>query len=57
MLLNGEPIFPPAKGGEQISPENLKKWVTEANQGKQPGTATPTGAATATGTPTASPAG
>ncbi|OII67823.1 MULTISPECIES: thioredoxin domain-containing protein [unclassified Streptomyces] len=56
VLLNGESVFP-AKGSEQISPENLKKWVAEANEGKEPGTATPTGAATATATPTASPAG
>ncbi|MEU7005957.1 thioredoxin domain-containing protein [Streptomyces sp. NPDC046332] len=40
VLLNGESIFP-TKGGEQISPENLKKWVAEANQGKKPGTASP----------------
>ncbi|WP_327684772.1 DsbA family protein [Streptomyces sp. NBC_00467] len=37
VLLNGESVFP-AKGGEQISPANLKKWVTEANKGKKPGT-------------------
>lgn len=45
--LNGESVFP-QKGSEQISPANLKKWVTEANKGKQPGSATPsvaTGAA------------
>jgi protein-disulfide isomerase len=40
VLLNGESIFP-TKGGEQISPENLKKWVAEANKGKKPGTASP----------------
>ncbi|MEU2546567.1 thioredoxin domain-containing protein [Streptomyces roseolus] len=40
VLLNGESIFPD-KGGEQISPENLKKWVAEANKGKKPGTASP----------------
>ncbi|MFC5800462.1 DsbA family protein [Streptomyces formicae] len=40
VLLNGEPVFP-QKGTEQISPENLKKWVTEANEGKKPGTAQP----------------
>ncbi|WP_275678373.1 thioredoxin domain-containing protein [Streptomyces sp. MUM 203J] len=61
VLLNGESVFP-QKGNEQISPENLKKWVTEANQGKQPGTVTapPTGGPTATATagPTAAtPAG
>ncbi|MFD3441455.1 DsbA family protein [Streptomyces sp. NPDC058685] len=37
VLLNGESIFP-TKGNEQISPANLKKWVTEANKGKKPGT-------------------
>lgn len=40
VLLNGESIFP-TKGEEQISPENLKKWVAEANKGKKPGTASP----------------
>ncbi|MEI7029822.1 DsbA family protein [Streptomyces pratensis] len=40
VLLNGESVFP-SKGDEQISPENLKKWVAEANKGKEPGTATP----------------
>ncbi|MFI8422678.1 DsbA family protein [Streptomyces sp. NPDC085479] len=40
VLLNGESIFP-TKDGEQISPENLKKWVAEANKGKKPGTASP----------------
>ncbi|MBT2444616.1 thioredoxin domain-containing protein [Streptomyces sp. ISL-36] len=40
VLLNGESIFP-SKGNEQISPENLKKWVAEANKGKKPGTASP----------------
>lgn len=40
VLLNGQSIFP-QKGNEQISPENLKKWVAEANKGKQPGTAPP----------------
>ncbi|MEU8504221.1 thioredoxin domain-containing protein [Streptomyces brevispora] len=39
-LLNGESIFP-KKGNEPITVANLKKWVTEANKGKQPGTATP----------------
>lgn len=42
-LLNGESIFP-KKGDEQISVENLKKWVLEANKGKKPGTATPSAA-------------
>lgn len=41
VLLNGESIFP-SKGNEQISPENLKKWVAEANKGKKAGTASPT---------------
>ncbi|EGE45097.1 DSBA oxidoreductase [Streptomyces sp. ACT-1] len=45
VLLNGESVFP-SKGGEQISPENLKKWVAAANKGKEPGTATPSGPAT-----------
>ncbi|MCP2312639.1 MULTISPECIES: DsbA family protein [Kitasatospora] len=36
VLLNGTPIYP-KKGDEQISPENLAKWVDEANAGKQPG--------------------
>ncbi|MFJ8307635.1 MULTISPECIES: DsbA family protein [unclassified Streptomyces] len=38
--LNGESVFP-KKGNENITPVNLKKWVTEANKGKQPGKATP----------------
>ncbi|MFJ8646694.1 thioredoxin domain-containing protein [Streptomyces sp. NPDC093546] len=41
VLLNGESIFP-TKGKEQISVENLKKWVAEANKGKKRGTAFPT---------------
>ncbi|MEU3050191.1 thioredoxin domain-containing protein [Streptomyces sp. NPDC006984] len=40
VLLNGESIFP-TKGEEQISVANFKKWVEEANEGKEPGTATP----------------
>ncbi|MEV4945853.1 thioredoxin domain-containing protein [Streptomyces sp. NPDC053755] len=40
VLLDGESIFP-TKGSEQISPENLKKWVAEAGKGKKPGTASP----------------
>ncbi|WP_240139215.1 DsbA family protein [Streptomyces sp. MUM 178J] len=40
VLLNGESIFP-QKGDEQISVENFKKWVAEANEGKQPGTEAP----------------
>lgn len=39
-LLNGESIFP-KKGNEPITVANLKKWVTEANKGKRPGTVTP----------------
>ncbi|GGQ25637.1 membrane protein [Streptomyces roseolilacinus] len=46
VLLNGEPIFP-AKGNEQISPANLRKWVAQANKGKKPGTATPSAGASA----------
>jgi protein-disulfide isomerase len=41
VLLNGESIFP-ARNGEQLSAANLKKWVEEANKGKQPGTERPT---------------
>lgn len=52
--LNGESVFP-QKGSEQISPANLKKWVAEANKGKQPGKPTP-GAATGSATGSASPA-
>ncbi|MEV7119011.1 DsbA family protein [Kitasatospora griseola] len=37
VLLNGQPIYP-KKGDEQISTDNLVKWVDEANQGKQLGT-------------------
>ncbi|MEU5163678.1 thioredoxin domain-containing protein [Streptomyces sp. NPDC020875] len=40
VLLNGESIFP-EKGGKQISPENLTKWVEAANKGKKPGTVPP----------------
>ncbi|MEU9984161.1 thioredoxin domain-containing protein [Streptomyces sp. NPDC050856] len=40
VLLNGESVFP-NKGKEQISVDNLKKWVAEANKGKKPGTAFP----------------
>ncbi|MCF3964094.1 DsbA family protein [Streptomyces fuscigenes] len=43
VLLNGKPVFP-KKGDENISPANLKKWVAEANKGKRPGTARPSGA-------------
>jgi protein-disulfide isomerase len=44
ILLNGQSVFP-KKGNETISPANLKKWVHEANKGKQPGKATASGAA------------
>ncbi|MBT2399873.1 thioredoxin domain-containing protein [Streptomyces sp. ISL-100] len=47
--LNGESIFP-QKGNEQISPDNLKKWVAEANKGKKAGTATATPPASASAT-------
>ncbi|MFB8142819.1 DsbA family protein [Streptomyces parvus] len=50
VLLNGESVFP-SKGEEQISPENLKKWVAEANKGKKPGTATPAEGSTTSSTP------
>ncbi|NYE40240.1 DsbA family protein [Streptomyces fulvorobeus] len=40
-LLNGESIFP-SKDGQQISEANLKKWVAEANKGKEPAKVTPT---------------
>ncbi|QIQ05253.1 DsbA family protein [Streptomyces liangshanensis] len=40
VLLNGEAVFP-KKGNENITPDNLKKWVKEANRGKKPGTAPP----------------
>lgn len=48
ILLNGTPIYP-KKGDEEISPENLVKWVDEANKGKTLGT---TGAASASPAPT-----
>ncbi|GGP42774.1 DsbA family protein [Streptomyces sindenensis] len=50
VLLNGESVFP-SKGEEQISAENLKKWVAEANKGKKPGTATPAEGSTAPSAP------
>ncbi|MCK8680499.1 DsbA family protein [Streptomyces lichenis] len=53
VLLNGESVFP-TKGNEQISPENLKKWVAEANKGKRPGTATPAPPSPASPAPSAS---
>ncbi|WP_188274165.1 thioredoxin domain-containing protein [Streptomyces sp. CBMA152] len=51
--LNGESVFP-QKGSEQITPANLKKWVAEANKGKQPGKPTPGAVSPSTGS--ASPA-
>lgn len=50
VLLNGESVFP-SKGDEQISPENLKKWVAAANKGKKPGTATPSAPADGSSAP------
>ncbi|GAA2148169.1 thioredoxin domain-containing protein [Kitasatospora kazusensis] len=50
ILLNGTPIYP-KKGDEEISPQNLVKWIDEANQGKPLGT---TGAASASPAPTGS---
>ncbi|WP_328539315.1 DsbA family protein [Streptomyces sp. NBC_00344] len=38
--LNGEAVYP-KKGNEQISPDNLKKWVAEANKGKKAGSLPP----------------
>ncbi|MEW2548751.1 thioredoxin domain-containing protein [Streptomyces sp. NPDC047002] len=43
VLLNGTPVFP-KKGNENITPANLRKWVAEANKGKQPGKAATPGA-------------
>ncbi|MFC9651649.1 MULTISPECIES: DsbA family protein [unclassified Streptomyces] len=40
VLLNGQSVFP-KKGAENITPDNLKKWVREANKGKKAGTTTP----------------
>ncbi|MEU6235709.1 thioredoxin domain-containing protein [Kitasatospora sp. NPDC047058] len=37
VLLNGQPVYP-KNGTEEITPQNLVKWVDAANQGKQPGT-------------------
>ncbi len=48
ILLNGKAIYP-KNGDEEISPENLVKWVDAANQGKPLGT---TGAASASPAPT-----
>ncbi|MFF1482195.1 thioredoxin domain-containing protein [Streptomyces sp. NPDC058301] len=54
--LNGESVFP-QKGSEQISPANLKKWVTEANKGKEAGTASPSRPGGASVAPSSPPAG
>lgn len=48
VLLNGKPIYP-KNGNDQITPDNLVKWVNEANAGKQLGT---TGSASASPAPT-----
>ncbi|MCC9308972.1 DsbA family protein [Kitasatospora sp. RB6PN24] len=48
VLLNGKPIYP-KNGNEEISPDNLVKWVDQANQGKPLGT---TGSASASPAPT-----
>lgn len=48
VLLNGKPIYP-KNGNDEITPDNLVKWVNEANQGKQLGT---TGSASASPAPT-----
>ncbi|GAA1983209.1 DsbA family protein [Kitasatospora viridis] len=48
ILLNGKPIYP-KNGTEDITPDNLVKWVNEANQGKPLGT---TGSASASPAPT-----
>jgi protein-disulfide isomerase len=40
VLLNGESVFP-QKDSQPLSVANFKKWVTEANQGKKPGTERP----------------
>ncbi|MBP0450330.1 thioredoxin domain-containing protein [Kitasatospora sp. RG8] len=38
VLLNGQPIYP-KNGTEEITPQDLVKWVDAANQGKQPAAA------------------
>ncbi|MGF1426205.1 DsbA family protein [Kitasatospora sp. LaBMicrA B282] len=48
ILLNGKPIYP-KNGDEEISPDNLVKWVNEAAAGKPLGT---TGSASASPAPT-----
>ncbi|PYC87721.1 hypothetical protein C7C46_02935 [Streptomyces tateyamensis] len=48
VLLNGKPIYP-KNGNDEITPDNLVKWVDEANQGKKPGT---TGSGSASPAPT-----
>ncbi|MFF5568612.1 thioredoxin domain-containing protein [Streptomyces sp. NPDC012623] len=40
VLLNGEAVFP-KKGEENITPDKLRTWVTEANKGKKAGSETP----------------
>ncbi|WP_371482272.1 DsbA family protein [Kitasatospora sp. NBC_00315] len=37
VLLNGQPVYP-KNGADEITPENLVKWVDAANQGKTLGT-------------------
>ncbi|MFE1960375.1 thioredoxin domain-containing protein [Streptomyces sp. NPDC059479] len=49
VLLNGESVFP-KKGSENLTPDNLKKWVAAANKGKKPGTQTPSAPASASDT-------
>ncbi|MFE4176253.1 DsbA family protein [Streptomyces sp. NPDC056909] len=46
VLLNGESVFP-KKGGENITPDNLRKWVAAANKDKKAGTRTPSAPASA----------
>ncbi|MDH6132559.1 protein-disulfide isomerase [Kitasatospora sp. MAA4] len=48
ILLNGKPIYP-KNGNDEITPDNLVKWVNEANAGKTLGT---TGSASASPAPT-----
>ncbi|MER5640882.1 thioredoxin domain-containing protein [Kitasatospora sp. NPDC002227] len=52
ILLNGTPIYP-KKGDEEITPDNLVKWINEANAGKPLGTTGP-GSASPAPTSTAS---
>ncbi|MFE2601118.1 DsbA family protein [Streptomyces sp. NPDC059396] len=53
VLLNGESVLP-KKGSENITPDNLKKWVEEANKGKKP--VTPSASASPASAPDSSPA-